>query len=871
MLCSDDNSAIYIASEDGLVAVIGYAVSSPRYVAGFADVTLLHGNASLNGYSMKMDETVSTRSTNWSPAVQLVISASNKTTKSSIPATKTKKFKNMLMKVCDDTTLINMFFESEVNAQFAACKAVIVLRGLSCEEQGWLMLAEGMNTRLQPWLGRMQRQELMRSNFVCTSSALVSDVGFMRQVGFDVTTIPPSWTSSSVDHLATFASRKGDAAAVTVVGTGGGGSDNVNVNANANANAYISNALSPRSIVCGAKGVGKSTLLRHMVNSYLSAPEHVSVVAVIDCDVGQPEFGVPGMMSLHIVNAPVCSPPHLHMREFPAELSFFLGEISTKHCPERFSAALRQLLDRYYTLRKEVEEGRRVYHSRRHPPAIQTQTDAGSSSSSSKTASTNMFALLNDKASYSTSASGAASASRESPGLPLIVNCDGNIRFMGSEILGAVVGIVSPTAVFHLSTDKDRILPAIHCSEELYHRHLQQQQRVQEESGPGSELDGAGAGAGAGTGSGVADKASPKRPPTPEASPPHTYTGALYPFELYTLEPGRTVQSRVAAVDLRNLRLAAYFLGDAASSGVDVKAAMDRGAPSYISAPALSSGFGNSSNYASTSSLDAYMPVGLRSNGGSVGSDLDAMAEDEPDAGGDITDGREGGASARQGISVSIKNGSLIDPNGVLALSMLALRPLSVPMSAVSLRSAVTDIPPRLLLAAVNASLVGILANDSVNNPPTVVRLGTASSTDGDATAGRGGGFACDLDCSSRFVLQPCVGVGIVRDVDLAARCLHVISPCAPQLLGSDLSFGNTDYSLHIPKGYKGRSIPNNYPGGSLNNCCLLKSNIALPIGLLFAPDFPSNNYLSSDVSGEGAAAMKHRNNVKRKRQSAGT
>lgn len=835
----NEDATIYLASEDGLIAIIGYAVSSPRYVAGFADITLLHGNVSVNGYAMKVDETVPTRSTGWSPAVQLTISASIKATKSSIPPTKTKKFKGMLCKVCDDSILVNKFFESEVNARFAACQAVVVAQGLSYEKQEWLMVAEGMDARLQPWQGRMQRRQLMQTNFVCVGSALLADGLFMQQQGLDVTHIPPSWRDGAADHVAAVAARCSSSSSAGSAAQPGGASP-----------LPSASAASPRSVVCGAKGVGKSTLLRHLANNYLSCGLGYSAVAVIDCDVGQPEFGIPGIMSLHIVTAAVCSTPHLHLREFPPELAFFLGEISTKHYPERFSAALQLLVEKYGALRAEVETGRRVYHRRRSGQGRAEETGDALSKPSGG-GGNNMFALLNDDASYSTSPA-ASSASVEARGLPLLVNCDGNIRFMGSEILGAVVGVVSPTAVFHLSTDKDRILPAIHYSEEHFQLHL-----------AGAGTDGSGNGSG--------------------------QESSMYPFELYTLEPGRTVQSRVAAVDLRNLRLAAYFLPggtddcSGAAAGYDVKAAMRRAAVAQIQAQAALGAadvesLAQCASFPSSGSLDAYTTPAMRV--GSVDSDLDRMGADEEARAG-IEDGREGAAGARGAPAVSIKNGSLIDPQGVVAAGMLALPTLSVPLSAVSLRSAVTDIPPRLMLAAMNASVVGILANDPDTNPPCTVRLAQRRGVEGhSAAAPVAPGADCgafSVDCAARFVLQPCVGVGIVRGVSLERQRLFLTAPCAPYLLsggGQQVgSFGNTDFTQTSSKGRKraGTEVNRHHagPNNTLNpNCCLVKGSLALPIGMLFATDFPVNTYCSSDVSGEGAGAMKHRNNVKRKRQS---
>lgn len=72
-------------------------------------------------------------------------------------------------------------------------------------------------------------------------------------------------------------------------------------------------------------------------------------VAIIDCDVGQPEFTPSGLVSLHIISkqfqqqstqlehtfqVPLLSPPHLHLHQ--PQLSYFLSDITIKNLPELF-------------------------------------------------------------------------------------------------------------------------------------------------------------------------------------------------------------------------------------------------------------------------------------------------------------------------------------------------------------------------------------------------------------------------------------------------------------------------------------------------------------------------------------------------------
>lgn len=76
--------------------------------------------------------------------------------------------------------------------------------------------------------------------------------------------------------------------------------------------------LAPIVAVCGSKGAGKSTLARRLVNALLS---RYGRVAYLDTDCGQPEFTPPGLVSLHLLEAPLFGAPHTHMRA--PEAAFF--------------------------------------------------------------------------------------------------------------------------------------------------------------------------------------------------------------------------------------------------------------------------------------------------------------------------------------------------------------------------------------------------------------------------------------------------------------------------------------------------------------------------------------------------------------------
>jgi polynucleotide 5'-hydroxyl-kinase GRC3/NOL9 len=183
----------------------------------------------------------------------------------------------------------------------------------------------------------------------------------------------------------------------------------------------------------------RSTFLRYSINRLLSKNK---IVAVIDCDLGQPELTLSGQISLHILTTPLLSPPYLHLRQ--PELSFFLGEISVKECPDLFEKCLRELYGRYTHYRDSYAQSGTLLR-----PDEMGQMTAQSHQ---------RFSAL-DETPY------------ERYSLPLLVNTDGLIRGMGVEILGSVLGTIHPSHVMHIATQKDVTLPAIEEAR-LQHKEL---------------------------------------------------------------------------------------------------------------------------------------------------------------------------------------------------------------------------------------------------------------------------------------------------------------------------------------------------------------------------------------------------------------
>ncbi|XP_045777306.1 uncharacterized protein LOC123875498 isoform X2 [Maniola jurtina] len=93
-----------------------------------------------------------------------------------------------------------------------------------------------------------------------------------------------------------------------------------------------------RGIVCGGKGVGKSTYVRYQVNKLLAN----GPVLVVDLDPGQSLFTVAGNVSATVVTAPLFGPSFTHLRK--PELMLNIGLINTMDNVKRYAAAVQTLI-----------------------------------------------------------------------------------------------------------------------------------------------------------------------------------------------------------------------------------------------------------------------------------------------------------------------------------------------------------------------------------------------------------------------------------------------------------------------------------------------------------------------------------------------
>ena len=446
-------------SVGGKAALILFPNSSTFFVSGFCHITLLRGQASIYGYALTVGQTqMNVYAPPWSPALPLEATV-KKSQSSKKGVDGTKQAVSKALKRAKRSDIIGLIGIERINELEQSQGCVVLVEAIDQKDQEWLV---GSESKEIFHIFHMEQAPSYESGADCqvlSGSAMVGskrvfEGGNVKHV--DTLTIPSTWRAAVSD-----------------------------------AASLLESTPSAKLLLCGAKGVGKSTCLRYTINTLL---KKCKVMCLLDCDVGQPECGVPGTVSLQLVSEPLLGPPHLlAQRPF---LSYYLGEVSAKHDPTLVIEMVSRLLGSYDEARLAFSAGkgkRWMQDQERHD-----DISSGRPKKERKLSqSANPFEALDVD----------CDAFEAPLSLPLVVNTDGYIRYMGAEILGAVVDAVGPDRVFHLMTDKDKHLPAL--------------ERYKE----GGE-------------------------------------NPTYSSHVATLAPGRSSPSRVSAVDLRTLRLIAYFLRD---------------------------------------------------------------------------------------------------------------------------------------------------------------------------------------------------------------------------------------------------------------------------------------------------------------------
>jgi hypothetical protein len=148
------------------------------------------------------------------------------------------------------------------------------------------------------------------------------------------------------------------------------------------------------------------------------------------------------------------------------------------------------------------------------------------------------------------------------------------------------------------------------------------------------------------------------------------------------------------------------------------------------------------------------------------------------------------------------------------------------PLASVNLRYT-SDVPVNLSFALFNASLVGIMT--------TSVDSGAQKTFSFVTPEGTKRTFTCN--CSREYTLSPCLGLGIVKSIDISAQSLSLIVP--------------ENEKLALLK-QDSRTV-------------LVRGIMQLPVVMVYNPTFPFLPYQTGELAGEGLSCMKARNNVKRK------
>jgi polynucleotide 5'-kinase involved in rRNA processing len=777
-----------ISSGLSLVALSDH--SGTIFISGFAVVQVLKGSIAINGY--KMDEHSRTRSVHcpvWQPALPLTYEQQNDNfvrTRAESGVSKDKHptalasflTREANVVVCNDRCTHPGGNRPSYKADlFSEFPVILAIQGIPVGGQEWLVETEDQSAYTRATSNSSVRRSNIivqtapnmifeQTDVVKVGSAMIGNYIGVTQNRVDCTTLPASWHTAA--ELVCSAYRRA-------------GEHNI------------------KAVLCGAKGVGKSTCLRYTANRLLSATESyfepaaivresntvqrqsgtelskytsVPAICVLDCDLGQPELSVPGSVSLHIVTSngagPFLSAPHLNLHT--PDTSYFLGDVTSKNEPALVLQYVQRLLTRYEEIVKEA----RAWQEQQRRTATKKFVGKNSFNALALEESSD-----SDGDDHHQKQSEKGSAGRDLPPLiPLLVNLDGYVKNMGAEVLEGIVSMVQPTHALHICGDRDRALIPLEAI-----LGLDMSPAIGDTSTFGGGSNG--------------------------AAVPNTV--ALPAADILQLEPGRVnTAPRMAAVDLRALRLVSYFLRSdeslseytARSDPTALKKVTSRENVVHTTTTGITGGLSRS-----TSAEKLATPVAVTTT---------------PFA-------------AINAEAVQIRNGAMVDPLGAVAVALVSQTPIIIPFERIvwATLPLCGDLPPRLLLAALNASLVGILVLPAVHSSERSIvaqsRKRLRHRTEGEF----------EITYATDVPTAPCVGMGIVRAVDMKNQRLFLTSPVAEELLT------RPDTVLCLVKG----------------------NNLQLPTAMVYSPLLPVFPYMSSESTGEGSAQLRTRNNVKRRGQ----
>lgn len=250
-------------------------------------------------------------------------------------------------------------------------------------------------------------------------------------------------------------------------------------------------------------------------------------------------------------------------------------------------------------------------------------------------------------------------------------------------------------------------------------------------------------------------------------------------------------------------RIVSYFMRSNAGLRKNVRADVPHRHPQSLAGPEGEGGGGGGGD-------ETYMPKRMTSSTASLSSLL--SEERAADEGANVASTQQDCKEKETKVSKKslallagdgffIRKGAMVDTAGALACSVMGLPPLGIHFSEVVFQLQSESVPHRLMLAAMNASLVGITClESSVSSSVRKVKLQAFHSGAGTDTAVSGGDEGegeggdndgtdgMEISCDSGAApcgqeLSECLGLGIVRAIDVKRQLLYLITPLSVSLL----------------------------------------------------------------------------------------
>lgn len=180
-------------------------------------------------------------------------------------------------------------------------------------------------------------------------------------------------------------------------------------------------AASPIVLLRGTKNTGKSTFARLLLHTLATASSQVPrFVAWLDMDIGQPEFGPPGMLSLHVWDtqreACVAAPAWCSAR-VPVR-AHYLGDVSPRDDPAHYVAAVADLVEFFRTELQYTTHASQVQTHLGVPPTLCDPTPTA--------------------------------RSRQEQRMPLLINTHGWLKGLGLDLVQQVTALVQPSHIVDL-------------------------------------------------------------------------------------------------------------------------------------------------------------------------------------------------------------------------------------------------------------------------------------------------------------------------------------------------------------------------------------------------------------------------------------